>query len=367
MESWSSQRKKKTPISLSVNIQRAVHGMGSHASRNNSGPAELKKRIDDSTADALQIWPWLGYVRPLCYAAVQYGVRLAAANPRSKGDVCTREDYWMDGDRERKEIIMRTWRSRDNRKGRHAITLPPSAAAPSNPQYPTSTSTYHAILAGLLRMITRFPYYDISYLIAMIFTLGSIIWNLVGKSGERRSDEEEAKRAPATTSSTHTWQWCPSLASLSTHYVHSLGFLACSAQLFGASIFWISGFTALPPIYTHFTSTRAANSAYWLPQVVGGTGFIVSGLLFMLETQSAWYRPAWRTLGWHIGAWNLVGGIGFTLCGALGFAAQNSGAVYQGSLATFWGSWCFLVGSVVQWYESLEKFPVEVDGRVVGN
>lgn len=69
--------------------------MGSHASRNNSGPAELKKRIDDSTADALQIWPWLGYVRPLCYAAVQYGVRLAAANPRSKGDVCTREDYWM--------------------------------------------------------------------------------------------------------------------------------------------------------------------------------------------------------------------------------------------------------------------------------
>lgn len=54
-------------------------------------------------------------------------------------------------------------------------------------------------------------------------------------------------------------------------------------------------------------------------------------------------------------------GIGFTLCGALGFAASNSGCVYQGSLATFWGSWCFLVGSVIQWYESLDKHPVDVE------
>ncbi|RAL64462.1 hypothetical protein DID88_001938 [Monilinia fructigena] len=362
----------------------------------------------------------------------------------------------MEIERKRKWFLEK-WRSRDNRKGRHAITLPPSAASPSNPKYPTSTSTYHAILAGLLRMFIRFPYYDISYLIAIIFTFGSLIWcinaffvwlplespssefpgeisdaggitafigatvfelgsillmleavnedqtdcfgwaieevweeearrwrkgvrkdrarcrhhhrnhrNLVGKSLEHRSDVEEAKPLSSTTSSTHTWQWLPSLSSLSAQYIHSLGFLACSTQLFGATIFWISGFTALPPIYIHLTSTRAQNSAYWLPQVIGGTGFIISGLLFMLETQSAWYKPAWRTLGWHIGAWNFVGGIGFTLCGVLGFAAENSGAVYQGSLATFWGSWCFLVGSLVQWYESLEKFPVEVEGQVMG-
>lgn len=84
----------------------------------------------------------------------------------------------------------------------------------------------------------------------------------------------------------------------------------------------------------------------------------------MLETQRRWYIPAFRVLGWHIGAWNLIGGIGFTLSGAMGFAASNSGAVYQGSLATFWGSWAFLVGSCVQWYESLDKHPVAVeDGK----
>ncbi len=60
-------------------------------------------------------------------------------------------------------------------------------------------------------------------------------------------------------------------------------------------------------------------------------------------------------------------GIGFTLCGALGFAATNSGCVYQGSLATFWGSFCFLIGSELQLFESLDKNPVEIEeggGRV---
>ncbi len=66
-------------------------------------------------------------------------------------------------------------------------------------------------------------------------------------------------------------------------------------------------------------------------------------------------------------------GIGFTLCGVLGFAAANSGCVYQGSLATFWGSWCFLLGSVIQWFESLDKHPVGIQevqeggGRVGGS
>ena len=37
------------------------------------------------------------------------------------------------------------------------------------------------------------------------------------------------------------------------------------------------------------------------------------------------------------------------------------GAQYEASLATFWGSWAFLIGSAIQWYESLDKYPVEVE------
>ena len=47
------------------------------------------------------------------------------------------------------------------------------------------------------------------------------------------------------------------------------------------------------------------------------------------------------------------------LCGALGPAYKNTGAEYQVSLATFWGSWAFLIGSLIQLYESLGKYPVE--------
>ncbi|XMA13175.1 hypothetical protein WAI453_005966 [Rhynchosporium graminicola] len=54
----------------------------------------------------------------------------------------------------------------------------------------------------------------------------------------------------------------------------------------------------------------------------------------MVESQQRCYLPAPKVLGWHVGLWSLIGDIGITLCGALGFAASNSGCVYQGSLAT---------------------------------
>lgn len=81
-------------------------------------------------------------------------------------------------------------------------------------------------------------------------------------------------------------------------------------------------------------------------QVVGGTGFIVSSWLFMLETQRKWYIPAPTVLGWHIGFWNLIGALGFTLCGAFGFASSNE--VYESALtwSTFVGSWAFLVSQI---------------------
>lgn len=152
----------------------------------------------------------------------------------------------------------------------------------------------------------------------------------------------------------------PSWHELTTHYIYELGFLACSAQMFGATVFWISGFTAIPEVNAQLALyTPALNGAFWAPQIIGGSGFIVSGVLFMLETQHKWYIPAFKTLGWYIGAWNLIGALGFTLCGALGPASANGGALYQSSLATFWGSWAFLIGSVIQWYESLDTHPVE--------
>jgi hypothetical protein len=153
------------------------------------------------------------------------------------------------------------------------------------------------------------------------------------------------------------WIWWPSKTDLFTHYIYQVGFLACSSQMFGATVFWISGFTALPGIYNHL-STPALKGAYFAPQIIGGAGFIVSGFLFMLETMDSFYKPAWRSLGWHIGLWNTIGGFGFFLCPIFGLVKPSWGA-YESGLATFWGSFAFLIASVLQLYESQQKHPVE--------
>lgn len=48
------------------------------------------------------------------------------------------------------------------------------------------------------------------------------------------------------------------------------------------------------------------------------------------------------------------------MSGAFGYWHGSKGE-YEAGLATFWGSWAFLIGSVAQWYESLVKHPVEED------
>jgi len=179
-------------------------------------------------------------------------------------------------------------------------------------------------------------------------------------AGQEKDVDLETSSSGTVDLKGRTWTWWPTTKELTTHYIHELGFLACLAQMCGATIFWIAGFTALPGINNHLSRGLAAG-VFWVPQIVGGLGFVVSGALFMIETQSrGWYVPAPRTLGWWIGLFNLIGGIGFTICPCFGLSSQHW-AQYQSALSTFWASWSFLIGSVIQLYESLEKHPVEVD------
>ena len=181
--------------------------------------------------------------------------------------------------------------------------------------------------------------------------------NLVGLSAhsDASSDERDHSSSKETK---RAWSWYPSMQELKSHYLHQLGFLACAFQLWGASVFWISGVTALPGIFPKLGPV-ALNASYWAMQIIGGSGFIVSGTLFMIEAQDRWYQPKPFDLGWHVGFWNLIGGFGFTFCPAFGIDT-SSWAQYQASCSTFWGSWAFLIGSLFQLYESLQKNPVDV-------
>lgn len=266
------------------------------------------------------------------------------------------------------------WRSRDNRKGRHALALTPSAAAASatadGGHRPTNTP--RGALAGVARMLLRCPVWDVSYDVAAVFTAGSVVWVLngffvllpladpagawagesawgggvtamvgatvfvlgsvllmleavnenrsecfgwalegaLGRGGgglvprrdrdgcrhhhqERRSllagkgagdvydGSDDAKgyvegdgkgsggdseEGGASKRKGRRWTWWPSWYELRTHYFRDIGFLACLAQMVGATIFWIAGFTGLPQILSGLT-VPATNGVYWLPQV----------------------------------------------------------------------------------------------------
>ena len=294
------------------------------------------------------------------------------------------------------------WRSRDNRKGRHTLVVDPSSDSSAPYLTPKATSSALEILRGIGRMCTQFPYWDVSYLVATIFTLGSCVWvinaffvflplvqpktefsneilvgggvtafigatifeigsvlllieavnenrsgcfgwaleqavlgdeggkniirvrpdkdrcihhhtnkgNFVGKGSIKQDPSEANPRSSAsaiadpeksteTTSAGDAWVWFPSWHELKIHYLRELGFLASLAQFCGATIFWISGFTALPGVNNKL-SHGLLDGIYWVPQIVGGTGFIISGSLYMLETQPKWYLPAWEVLGWYV-------------------------------------------------------------------
>lgn len=143
---------------------------------------------------------------------------------------------------------------------------------------------------------------------------------------------------------------------------HDMGYMAAIIQLFAATVFWVSTLTGLPGVIPGYASgggsTAIVDVFFWTPQVVGGSGFIVSSLILMIEVQKHWWLPNITDIGWWVAFWNLIGAIGFTLCGALGYSSA-SGVEYESDLATFWGSWAFLIGSVIQVGEAVWREPTD--------
>lgn len=66
------------------------------------------------------------------------------------------------------------WRSRDNRKGRHRVLIDPSKR--HDTKTPRASSHPKSVLSTTLRTLTYFPVWDISWLVAFIFTMGSVVW-----------------------------------------------------------------------------------------------------------------------------------------------------------------------------------------------
>jgi hypothetical protein len=64
------------------------------------------------------------------------------------------------------------WRSRDNRKGRHAVAVTSKYHIDTKASAPAATNTLKETLQGVAKMFCRYPVWDISYDVAVMYTLG---------------------------------------------------------------------------------------------------------------------------------------------------------------------------------------------------
>lgn len=156
------------------------------------------------------------------------------------------------------------------------------------------------------------------------------------------------------------WQWWPSWHDVTTHYIYEIGFLASLTMSIGATIFYICGILALPGIYANL-SKAAIQGAYYFPYLFGGILFALSSALYILETQPNWYTPQPYKIGWHVGVWNMIGGIGWTLAASFGYCEEQHWCKYQSELTLIWASMAFSFGSALQWYESLDKYVLVIE------
>lgn len=72
------------------------------------------------------------------------------------------------------------WTSRDARKGRQTVLIDEKELASTGVAAPLPSSALKPVLQNIGRMLTSFPIWDISFDVAILFTVGSAIWILNG-------------------------------------------------------------------------------------------------------------------------------------------------------------------------------------------
>jgi hypothetical protein len=158
-----------------------------------------------------------------------------------------------------------------------------------------------------------------SWLVAMSYTFGSLVWIVngflvvlpvtqpesefpgeVSYAGgwsafaggtiflrrELAHEDGSADHGASPSTKPRARQWLPSWQELKNHYIYEIGFIACGIQLTASVLFWASKFLAIPQISDRVSKTTLIG-AYWTPSVIGGIGFIVSSTILVLETQPA--------------------------------------------------------------------------------
>ncbi|KAJ0299189.1 hypothetical protein COL5a_007460 [Colletotrichum fioriniae] len=152
------------------------------------------------------------------------------------------------------------------------------------------------------------------------------------------------------------WVWWPSWYEFRNIFWPSSAFRAGILQLLAGSFFTIAAIAILPGVLdlTHPDASIIFVSA---PQLIGGSLFVLAGLLMIFLSQDKWYVPKLLDASWQNGFWNLVGASGFLAIGVVTLLAKTA-TVAIASLFLMSGLG-FLIASLIQWYIIMEFYPVD--------
>lgn len=252
-------------------------------------------------------------------------------------------------------------------------------------------------LERMHKMLTIFPYRDPIYLVAVIFTVGSLdlvinaLFDLLPRTiPESKFKGEETIAVPTTvligsiffflagvfdvfaalnadrgtleTSKENLgavtykpalvgspeFRWTPSRTKFVELATTNLAFQAGLVVTFGGVVFMFAGVVAFPGVVPEHT--RFFKSIVFGPQIVHGFFFWSANLMLALSEQERWYLPTVGSSEWRGAFWNASGGFWFMVGGVLGVRGHDLGE----SAAELTGSLAFLVGSVGRWYVVME-------------
>ena len=250
----------------------------------------------------------------------------------------------------------------------------------------------------LKKMFTVFPYRDPIWLVAVIFTIGSLdlvinaFLDLLPELDRKLQFEGNEKIAIPTTVligsifffvagifdtfgalnadrgtldtnkvthkvtyrpallGTPEFKWIPSWVKFWDLTMTNRAFLAGLIVLFGGVIFMFAGIVDYPELIPENAPFSA--TIVFGPQVVHGALFLIANGMLALSEQERWYKPRLWDADWQGAFLNTIGGLGFMVAGLFLFNEHKLAA----AIAALIGSWAFLTGSLIRWYVVMEIF-----------
>ncbi|KAF2702947.1 hypothetical protein K504DRAFT_539333 [Pleomassaria siparia CBS 279.74] len=251
----------------------------------------------------------------------------------------------------------------------------------------------------LRRMFTTFPYQDAMYMVAVLYTIGGILFTInsfflllplvapsMNFSTEKslalpitliagfsfftlagfldltcapsaKYDVPKIMLAEKPEPQTHVpaylgsrdWAAVPQSGRYAELLANCLPFQAGVIHFLGTLFLIVAAFTSYPGVLDTTKPTYA--TFVYGPNLIGGFFFLVANTLLLISCeQDVWWKPNLWSVGWHSSFQCTIGSLHLFLYAIFLFTDLD----FACAVTTFVGSWTYMIGSFLGWYVTME-------------